>query len=184
MKYRNFIFLLVCFAWLITGCGNETPLAPDSKELTAIPQEASLAKNPNEKFTPYTAVEIFVKDLDPGKQWISEDNILHVRNRIRVERIESEEARIAGQITLIQNLNYNLITGDGTYESKCYHEVNKVRGTWEGTASGKLVNSIFSGKGVAQGTGELEGLILKLELHDTLPPWLEVAESGYIIEKN
>lgn len=183
MKYRIFILLVVFAALMISSCGDKGPFAPASQELTQSDLGSFLAKKPPGKFTPYTAVEKFVKEIDPGRQWYSEDNILHVRDRVQVFKVESSEPRVAGMSTVTQLLNFNLTTGNGTYVGKCYHVVEG-KGTWEGTLSGKLENFIFSGHGVAQGTGgELEGLILKLWLHDTPPPWEETPESGYIIEK-
>ncbi|UCE04732.1 MAG: hypothetical protein JSW07_14035 [bacterium] len=184
MKYRIFIFMVICTALLIAGCGNKEPFAPESKELDLNDQDAFLAKGPADKFTPYTATEKFKEELDPGKQWISDDNILHVRNRIRVYEIVSTEPRVAGLMTVSQDMNLDLNTYNGTLVSKCHHELEAMTGIWEGTLAGKLTNGILSGHGVAQGSGgDLEGLILKLWLLDTGPPYLEIPESGYIIEK-
>ena len=52
MKYRIFIFMIVCTALLIAGCSNKEPLAPDSTDLALNEQDASLAKRPNIKITP------------------------------------------------------------------------------------------------------------------------------------
>ena len=184
MKYRIFIFMIVCTALLIAGCGNKAPFAPESKELDLNKQDVFLAKGPTDKFTTYTATEIFQAEPDHGKQWISEDNILHVRNRIQVYKIVSTESRVAGLMTVTQDMNLDLNTYCGTLVSKCHHELEAMEGTWEGTLAGKLTNGILSGHGVAQGSGgDLEGLTLKLRLLDTGPPYLEIPETGYIIEK-
>ena len=184
MKYRIFIFMVVCTALSIAGCGNKEPFAPESKEFDLNDQDAFLSKAPTEKFTPYTAKEIFQELVDPGKQWYSDDNIWHVRNRIQVYKIESTEPRVAGLMTVSQDFNLNLNTGDGNLLSKCHHELEAVTGIWEGTLAGKFVNFVLSGQGVAQGSGgDLEGLILKIKLHDAGPPYLEIPECGYIIEK-
>jgi len=183
MKYRIFIFMIVCTALLMTSCGNKEPLAPDSTDLALNQQDAFLAKRPNIEITPYEAVEKDGVIIEPGEEWISEDNVLHVRGRVMVYVVESEEYRIAGTNRITQNYDLNLTTGNGPYTVTCYHEPSAVDGRWEGRLIGGFKNFVFSGEGVAKGYGELHGYIQVVTLHDTPPPWSEVPESGYIIKR-
>ena len=183
MKYRIFIFLVVFAALIISSCGNKEPLAPDSTDLTLNEQDAFLTKRPNIDITPYEAVEKDGVTIEPGEEWISEDNVLHVRGRVKVYVVESDEYRIAGTNKITQNYYLDLTTGNGQYMVTCYHEPSAVDGRWEGRLIGGFENFIFSGEGAARGYGELDGYIQVLTLHDTPPPYLEVPESGYIIKK-
>jgi len=184
MKYRIFIFMVVCTALLIAGCGNKEPVAPYSKELAINQQDAFLAKGPNVKITPWEGTETRQEITDPGQEWVSEDNVLHVRGRVVLDIIESDESRIAGISTVTWDMDMDLITGNGTYTSKCFHEPSAFDGTWEGRLIGELKNFIFSGQGACRGTGEFEGMRMILQIHDTPPPYIVCPESGFIIERN
>jgi predicted small lipoprotein YifL len=184
MKYRIIIFMVVCTALLLTGCGNKEPLAPDSTDLALNEKDASLAKRPNIEITPYEAEEKNGVIIVPGDDWISEDNVLHVRGRVMVWVVESDEYRIAGTNKITQNYHLNLTTGNGSYTVTCYHEPSAVDGRWEGRLIGGFKNFVFSGEGAAIGYGELDGYIQVVTLHDTPHPYDPVKESGYIIKKN
>ena len=184
MKYRTIIFVIVCTVLLMVGCGNKEPLAPESKELAIDEQNAFLAKKPSEKFIPWEGAQISGEEIDPGRVWISDDGIQHLRDRVIIDRIEADDDRVAGYITITQNRNLNLTTYDGTYSSKWSLKPDAYDGTWEGVFTGKIRSAIFSGHGHAKGTGELEGMKLTVEAQETAPPYLEIPESGYIIVKN
>ncbi len=53
MKYRTFVFLVLCAVLIISSCGENEPLSPGSKELTQSEQGAVLAKR---SITEYTAI--------------------------------------------------------------------------------------------------------------------------------
>jgi hypothetical protein len=182
MKYRNFIFLLVCFAWLITGCGNETPLAPDSKELAANDQGISLDKKPCIKITPWEGIEKRINVPNEGKQWVSDDGILHVRGMVFVDEIFSDETKIAGINTVTCDYDLNLTSGSGTYSSKWTLVPHAVAGTWKGRVIGEMTNFLFSGFGIGRGSGVLSGSTMTVDLQ-TKEPNGDVYESGYIFEK-
>lgn len=185
MKYRIFIFMIVFAALIISSCGDKEPFAPDSKELSLNEQDAFLAKRgPNIKITPWEGVEISGEIIDPGQEWVSEDNVWHVRGRVQVDVIESDECRIAGISTITWDGDMSLITGDGIYASKCVHEPSAFDGTWEGRLIGELKSFNFSGQGACRGTGEFEGMKLTIEIHETPLSVPEKPESGFIIERN
>lgn len=183
MKYRIFIFMIVCTALLMTGCGNKEPLAPDSKDLALNEQEVSLAKKPHIKITPWEGVEKRIEVADPGEEWISDDGIMHVRGRVYIDKIESKNHRIAGIITVTGSYDLNLATGNGYYFSNWSLAPHTVKGTWEGKLVAEFKNFIFAGFGAGKGTGKLEGMKLTVEIHETPSPYTECPESGYIIEK-
>ncbi len=185
MKYRIFIFMVVCTALLIAGCGNKEPLAPDTKELALNEQNAFLAKGPNIKITPWEGLETRLEEPDPGKQWVSDDGILHARGRVFVDKLETDEIRVAGIVTITCDYDLNLATGSGTYSSKWSQATNEVAGTWKGKLVGEFTNYLFSGFGVGKGFDDLKGLELTVELQEdpNNPGIGRNLASGYIIDK-
>lgn len=95
--------------------------------------------------------------IDPGKQWISEDGILHIRGSYWV----GTEVGTLGSSVLEDwlSFNINLATGEGTL---CGYWVLTFegRGTISGSATGKismgyLISGMFIG---THATGEFEGV--------------------------
>ncbi|MCU0645085.1 MAG: hypothetical protein MUC94_12585 [bacterium] len=183
MKYR--IFIVACIALLIAGCGNKQPLAPDSKELALNQQDAVLAKGPNVQITPWEGVESRLEDPDPGKQWVSEDGVLHVRGRVFVDKLETDEIRVAGIITVTCDYDLNLATGSGTYSSKWSLATQGLAGTWKGKLFGEFTNYLFSGFGLGKGFDDLKGLEITVELNEdpNHPGIGRNLASGYIFDK-
>jgi hypothetical protein len=95
--------------------------------------------------------------MDPGKQWVSEDGILHIRDSYWV----GTEVGTLGSSTLEDWLSFNidLTTGEGTL-SGTWLLTFEGRGTISGRATGKislgyLINGMFIG---THATGEFEGV--------------------------
>ncbi len=93
---------------------------------------------------------------DPGKQWVSEDGILHIRDSYWV----GTEVGTLGSSTLEDwlSLNVDLATGEGNFYGR-WQLTFEGGGTFSGTASGKislgyLINGMFIG---THATGEFEG---------------------------
>jgi len=95
--------------------------------------------------------------IDPGKQWVSEDGILHIRGSYWV----GTEVGTLGSSVLEDwlSLNVDLATGEGTFSGNWVLTFEE-RGTISGTAIGKislgyLINGMFIG---THATGEFEGV--------------------------
>jgi len=95
--------------------------------------------------------------IDPGKQWVSEDGILHIRDSYWV----GTEVGTLGSSTLEDwlSFNINLATGKGTL-SGYWLLTFEGRGTISGSATGKismgyLISGMFIG---THATGEFEGV--------------------------
>jgi hypothetical protein len=95
--------------------------------------------------------------MDPGKQWVSEDGILHIRDSYWL----GTEVGTLGSSTLEDWLSFNidLTTGEGTL-SGTWLLTFEGRGTISGSATGKislgyLINGMFIG---THATGEFEGV--------------------------
>lgn len=105
--------------------------------------------------------------IDPGKQWVSEDGILHIRSSYWV----GTEVGTLGYSTLEDWLSFNidLATGEGTF-SGFWLLTFEGRGTISGTATGKislgyLIHGMFIG---THATGEFEGVQKKGSLDGML----------------
>ena len=95
--------------------------------------------------------------MDPGKQWVSEDGILHIRDSYWV----GTEVGTLGSSILEDWLSFNidLATGEGTFNGN-WLLTFEGRGTFSGSAAGKislgyLINGMFIG---THATGEFEGV--------------------------
>jgi len=105
--------------------------------------------------------------IDPGKQWISEEGILHIRNSYWM----GTEVGTLGSSTLEDWLSFNidLATGEGTFSGK-WLLTFEGRGTMSGSAIGKislgyLISGMFIG---THATGEFEGVQKKGSLDGML----------------
>ena len=103
-----------------------------------------------------------------------------------MDNMETDEVRVAGIITVTCDFDINLATGSGTYFSKWSLVTHAVAGTWEGKLVGEMTSFLFSGFGIAKGTGDLKGLKLTVDLQEdpNNPGIGRVLASGYVIEKN
>ncbi len=105
--------------------------------------------------------------IDPGKQWVSEDGILHIRESYWV----GTEVGTLGSSKLEEWLSFNidLATGEGTFNGQ-WLLTFEGRGTFSGSATGKillgyLINGMFIG---THATGEFEGVQKKGSLEGYL----------------
>jgi hypothetical protein len=105
--------------------------------------------------------------------FIADGKILQVRGEvqyIRVLRFDpvtlEEFPEWNGWTTSINNYDLNLVTGIGNSWGKFTREYDGVNGTFEGIWSGQIRDFHFTGKISGQGTGDLEGQIVKGWLND------------------
>lgn len=105
--------------------------------------------------------------IDPGKQWVTEDGILHIRDSYWV----GTEVGTLGSSTLEDWLSFNidLATGQGTFSGH-WLLTFEGRGTFSGSATGKismgyLISGMFIG---THATGEFEGVQKKGSLNGFL----------------
>jgi hypothetical protein len=95
--------------------------------------------------------------IDPGKQWVSEDGILHIRDSHWV----GTEVGTLGSSTLEDwlSLNVDLATGEGNFYGNwqlTFEGGSTISGTATGRISlGYLINGMFIG---THATGEFEGV--------------------------
>ncbi len=105
--------------------------------------------------------------IDPGKQWVSEDGILHIRDSYWA----GTEVGTLGTSKFEDwlSFNINLATGEGTFSGN-WLLTFEGRGTFSGSATGKisqgyLITGMFIG---THATGEFEGIQKKGSLNGML----------------
>ncbi len=111
----------------------------------------------------------------PGKTWFSDDGtIMHIRGQITYADIEPlaghpecDPAYSSGQMVMVVNINLNLVTGAGNAYGKHTITADGFDGVWEGVFSGKMENFVYSGKAISHGTGDLEGMLQKVQIQAT-----------------
>jgi hypothetical protein len=100
----------------------------------------------------------------PGKTWITPGGILHIRGEVYHTLIFSEDPRLQGTTVVEANWNLNLATGDYFTFGNITFQPEGVGGTWDGHWSSHFRDGVISASLVAQGTGALHGLQLKMDI--------------------
>ncbi len=108
--------------------------------------------------TSFTAIDAACS-VTPGTQWVS-GNVLHIRGEVEDKRIASADPMVNGSERAVVNVDLNLVTGSGNGWGTVLVRPDTINGTFTGTFSGAITADVFSGSGVAQGTGTLEGYTL------------------------
>jgi hypothetical protein len=119
--------------------------------------------------------------VDPGKQWVTEGGILHIRDSYWV----GKEVGTLGNGTFEDwlSFNINLATGEGTFSGHwllTYEGRGTISGSARGTISmGYLINGMFIG---THGTGEFEHVQKKGSLNGMLvdPTHTEIEAVGTV----
>lgn len=111
----------------------------------------------------------------PGKMWFSNNGtIMHIQGQITYADIETlaghpecDPAYSSGQMEMVVNINLNLVTGKGNAYGRHTLTADGFEGGWEGVFSGKIENFVYSGKAISHGTGDLEGMLQKVQIQQT-----------------
>lgn len=121
--------------------------------LSALPVQASAGQQS------FTALDATCSVI-PGSQWIH-GNVLHVRGEVDIKQTISSNPLVNGTDRVITNYDINLNTGSGGGWGTFTLQPAGVHGSWSGSFSGPLSLGVFSGQGVATGTGDLAKMRLQ-----------------------
>lgn len=106
--------------------------------------------------------------VDPGIEWLDDDGVLHIRGRISQGTFyDAEDFTVVGSDAIIANANIDLATGNGAFFGtwSAVYLPASATGTFDGAWNARLTGGIaLSGKAVGQGTGELRGMKMKVNL--------------------
>ena len=103
----------------------------------------------------------------PGKSWVSDDGVLHLRDFPVAGPVWGE---LTGNLTVVANINQDIFTGDGTGYGTAFLEVDDfdgMQGTFEGRSQWKYTNGMVTkGQFVGHGTGDFDGMQVMANFYD------------------
>jgi hypothetical protein len=137
--------------------------------------------------TEYEGFEYYVGPLLPGRQWISEDGVLHIRGGQEAYRDEMDDNRISGEVVVTLNVNFQfadlpvMVYGPmwGTFR------IENEDGYWEGSWVGERTQEQGSSyiQGVLRGHGDYEGLQARVDyVRESPDPTAPFEVHGVIME--
>ena len=137
--------------------------------------------------TDYEGLEYYVEALSPGRQWISEDGVLHIRGGQEAYRDEVDDPRLCGDTVVTLNANFHLadppvfVYGPmwGTFR------IENEGGYWEGSWVGERteLEGFSYIRGVLHGHGAYEGLQARAEyVRESPDPTASFAVHGMVME--
>ncbi len=108
----------------------------------------------------------------PGKVWLSDDGtILHIRRQTNYSHVtpldghpECDPRFSNAELEMEVNLDLNLVTGVGNTYGKVKIYPDGIDGTWQGMYVGQIRSFVMNGKSVTHGSGELDGMLNKVNI--------------------
>ncbi len=117
---------------------------------------------------PTSGVDVIVQLVDPGREWVTEDGVDHVRGWTGEYRT-TDALYGVGSLLIVANWNLNLATGNGPLWGTMLYEFPSANGGFEGTWTAKFSAFVWSGKSQGTGFGDLQGWQLRQDLQSTGP---------------
>lgn len=128
---------------------------------------------------PVAGTQITLGFLDPGKEWIDDEGILHIQGNVSTTELVGEDHNgipINGTLIHVVSMNVDLATGSGDWHGTSMVEetYGEMSGTYEGTTRATLTNFIWEGEfNFSRGGGDFAGW-------HTRGTWTSVMNSGYV----
>ena len=135
---------------------------------------------------PFEGTFYFGDYLSAGRQWVSEDGILHVRGMESIFSVESDDARINGEVLQVFNSNWALVDPPLLFHGPMWGtlRIENASGYWEGSWTGERTEegATFV-QCVLRGGDDYEGLQARLYLSrvDDLNPEAPLDLEGVIM---
>lgn len=113
----------------------------------------------------FSCEEHLVANPDPGRQWVDDAFVLHVRGSLWLYE-HVGDSYCAGDAQVVVNLNLDLMTGVGNLWGIIHVDLAAIDGGWDRTFSAHFTNpvplapdatDIWAGRFVGRGFGELAG---------------------------
>jgi hypothetical protein len=105
---------------------------------------------------PIEAIECTVQIIEPGREWIDDEHVYHLRGRVVKNMKVADYALLNGTDTVLINLNLNLIDGSGDGFGSSVFQPDEVDGTFRGSWTGEFSGGLLTGRAVMHGTGNLQ----------------------------
>jgi hypothetical protein len=144
------------------------------------------------KLTAFTA-SATTCDVKPGSEAPDNKGILHIKGQVFTDIVESTDGRIAGVNVPTLNIVIDPATGKGELSGSFVWKPKADNGAWEGMMEGQILEGLVAARGLARGTGALEGLSLRVDFRQVRegqgqPPCPEpkafFAMQGLILERS
>ena len=137
--------------------------------------------------TEYAGQEHYVSPLSPGRQWISEDGVLHIRGGQEAYRDDVDDSRLSGDVVVTLNVNFHFADPPVMVYGPMWGtiRIDNDGGYWEGTWTGERTESQgFSYiQAVLHGHGGYEGLQARASyVRESPDPNAPFAIQGVFIE--
>jgi hypothetical protein len=102
--------------------------------------------------------------VDPGKVWIDEEGIQHIRDAVMEWEFLTGEGDLVGSGWGIYNMNIDPLTGEGDTQGFHYLDLSfgPLSGTFAGHADCVINGFVMAGDYIAHGDGGFEGMKLKM----------------------
>jgi len=137
--------------------------------------------------TDYEGLEHYVGPLSPGRQWISEDGVLHIRGGQEAYRDEVDDPRLCGDSVVTLNANFHLADPPVFVYGRMWgtFRIENEEGYWEGSWVGERteLQGFSYIRGVLHGHGAYEGLQARAEyVRESPDPAASFAVHGMVME--
>jgi hypothetical protein len=137
--------------------------------------------------TEYEGMEYFVGPVTPGRQWISEDGVLHIRGGQEAYRDEVDDPRLCGDTVVTLNANFHLADPPVFVYGRMWgtFRIENEGGYWEGSWVGERteLQGFSYIRGVLHGHGAYEGLQARAEyVRESPDPTASFAVHGMVME--
>ena len=112
----------------------------------------------------FSAVEALIPTGPPGRVWVSEDGIQHIRDFPVAGPVWGD---LNGTLAIVANVNWDA-SGNGTAYGTAILDVewNGKTGTFEGRSQWKYANfAVVDGQFVGHGTGDFAGMHMKADFY-------------------
>ena len=120
----------------------------------------------------FEAYNIVCPPIVSQKMWVSDDGILHIRDRVLNSVVQSTSMYHDGTGQIISNANIDPATGYGEFHGTLAIYPAAVEGYWAGSRVLQITSAGQNGHARLKGHGELEGWQIKAELTYLPPPVL------------
>lgn len=155
------VLVLASVSFALVGCSDDTVTSP------ATSADAALAGAPGttpSNTTLVTARET-ICEARPGESRLV-NGVIHFRGREASTLATSDDPRYTGSAEVVFRGRQEAATGDGRGFGRFSFQPDGIDGSWEGSFTGSWDGGLFSGRGVAHGTGELRGQTLHSRLQE------------------
>ena len=137
--------------------------------------------------TDYEGLEYYVGPLSSGRQWISEDGVLHIRGGQEAYRDEVDDPRLCGDTVVTLNANFHLADPPVFVYGRMWgtFRIENEGGYWEGSWVGERteLQGFSYIRGVLHGHGAYEGLQARAEyVRESPDPTASFAVHGMVMD--